>query len=141
MTILPEDLARCLVLNTVAASRALLRVGDARLKPFGVTVQQLSLLAAIRFHPGQPVMSLAQLIALDRTSLTRNLDVLERNGLVRRVANAPKNARVCELTDIGNPLLDRLLLLWQESQAALMEGISPEDAETYLRISKRLAGG
>lgn len=138
---MPEDLARCLVLNTVAASRALLRAGDAKLKPFGVTVQQLSLLAAIRFHPGQPVMALAQLIALDRTSLTRNLDLLEHKGLVRRVAGTANNARVCELTEKGNPLLDHLLVLWRQSQAPLMEGISPEDAETYLRISKRLAGG
>jgi DNA-binding MarR family transcriptional regulator len=137
---LPDDLSKCLMLNTIAAARTLLRHHDAKLKSFDVTVQQFSLLAAIRFHPGRPVASLAQRVLLDRTSLTRNLDRLERKGLVRRAADAPAgNVRICELTPRGDRLLDRLLPEWERSQAALMEGLSERDVATYLRLSKRFA--
>jgi DNA-binding MarR family transcriptional regulator len=135
---LPEDLSKCLVLNTIAAARTLLRRYDAKLKPFGVTAQQFWLLAAIRFHPGEPVATLAQRVFLDRTSLTRNLDLLERKGLVRRVSRAVSNVRLCELTQSGNALLDSLLPEWQQSQSDLMEGISDRDAETYLKVAKSL---
>jgi DNA-binding MarR family transcriptional regulator len=117
----------------------LLRRGDAKLKPFGVTVQQFSLLAAIRFYPGEPVATLAPRVFLDRTSLTRNLDLLERKGLVRRISGATGNLRLCELTDQGVTLLDRLLPEWLRSGSELMEGISGQDAEAYLRVAKQLS--
>lgn len=135
---LPDDLSKCLVMNTIAAARTLLRRYDAKLKPFGVTAQQFWLLAAIRFHPGEPVATLAQRVLLDRTSLTRNLDLLERKGLVRRASGAVGNARLCELTESGDTVLDRLLPEWQQAQSELMEGLSNQDAETYLRVARHL---
>lgn len=136
---MPEDLSSCLILSTIAASRALLRRFDEQLKPYGVTVQQFSLLAAIRYCPGEPVMALAQRIVLDRTSLIRNLNLLERKGLARRVKAAAGNMRLCELTDAGDVMLDRLLPEWQHAQSQLMEGITKQDADTYRRVAKLFA--
>lgn len=136
---LPEELSNCLVLNTVAAARALVRRYDAQLKPFGVTVQQFSLLAAIRYNPGATVGILSSRIQLDRTSLIRNLDRLEGKGWIRRLESAGGNMRVSELTDEGNALLDRLIVEWQTAQADLMNGSSPEETKTYLRISRRFS--
>ncbi len=135
---LPDDLANCLVLNTVAAARALVRRYDAKLKPFGVTVQQFSLLAAIRYNPGATVGALSSRIHLDRTSLIRNLDRLEAKGLVRRT-DSGGNVRVSELTDDGGVLLDRLIVEWQAAQAGLMRDSSADEAETYLKISRRFS--
>jgi DNA-binding MarR family transcriptional regulator len=136
---LPNDLADCLVLNTVASARSLLKRWDAKLKPYGVTVQQFFLLAAIRFLPEQPVMALAESIALDRTSLTRNLDLLEKKGLVQRVPGLARSRRVCELTSAGDLLLNQLLAAWPEARMRSLEGISGEEAEIYLRVARRLA--
>jgi DNA-binding MarR family transcriptional regulator len=136
---LPDDLANCLVLNTVAAARALVRRYDAKLKPFGVTVQQFSLLAAIRYNPDATVGVLSSRIHLDRTSLIRNLDRLEGKGLVRRAERAGGNMRVSELTNEGNALLDRLIVKWQAVQAGLKRGSTPEETEAYLKISRRFS--
>ncbi|MEO7065471.1 MAG: MarR family transcriptional regulator [Rhodanobacter sp.] len=136
---LPNDLSNCLVLNTIAAARTRLRLYDAKLKPFGVTVQQFWLLAAIRFYPGEPVAALAQRVLLDRTSLTRNLDLLERKELVRRTSGSVGNARLCELTEQGDSVLDRLMPEWQRAQSELMDGLSDHDVETYLRVARHLS--
>ncbi len=136
---LPEDFAKCLVLNTIAAARTMLRRYDAQFKHVGVTVQQFSLLAAIRYLPGTPVIALAQRVAMDRTSLTRSLNLLEGKGLIRRVPGPSGNARLCALTEAGDAVLDTLLPQWQAAQAELGQGITPEDAETYLRVAKHLA--
>lgn len=136
---IPSNLSDCLVLNTVAASRALLRRYDAQFKPFGVTVQQFALLVAIELHPQESVAQLAKHILLDRTSLTRNLNLLERKQLVCRSNTAVGNVRFCELTEQGRALLPQLLPLWQAAQDHLVGGLSAQDAATYVRIAKHLA--
>lgn len=130
-------LSRCLVLNTVSAARSLLRRYDVKLKPYGVTVQQFSLLAAIRFHPGETASQLAQRVSLDRTSLGRNLDLLEGKALVRRTPHSG-NIRICELTQTGAELLDQLLPEWRAGQDQVLPGLSEEDASTFLRILQQL---
>ena len=135
---MPDDLSRCLVLNTIAVARTLLRRFDEQLKPFGVTVQQFSLLAAVRSHPGAPVMTLAQHVLMDRTSLTRNLNLLERKELVRRAAGKTGNVRICELTATGEATLERLLPEWHRIGVAFDADIPQEDAETYRRVAGRL---
>jgi DNA-binding MarR family transcriptional regulator len=136
---LPEDLQKCLVLNTIAAARSLTRRYDTALRPYGVTVQQFSLLAAIRFNPEASVAVLAKRVHLDRTSLTRNLDLLERKRLIRRVHDPVGGARLCELTDQGNSLLSKLLPEWRIAQAELMSGLADNDASFYLSVVRHMS--
>ena len=124
-------------MNTVVAARTLLRRYDAKLKPYGVTVQQFSLLGSIRYYPGMSVVEMAERVRIDRTSLTRNLDLLERKGLVRRVA-APGNARLCEVTEAGEQLLVDLIEEWKLAQAKLMSELNADDAAAYLRVAKHM---
>ncbi len=133
-----ESLSQCLVMNTVVAARTLLRRYDAQLKPYGVTVQQFSLLGSLRQHPRESVAEMASRVRIDRTSLTRNLDLLERKGLVRRI-DAPGKIRLCELTKAGDKLLGSLIEEWKSAQAALLAELDADDAEAYLRVSKHMS--
>lgn len=134
-----DDLSNCLVLNTIAAARTRLRMYDLKLKPFGVTAQQFWLLAAIQQYPEESVGALAQKVSLDRTSLTRNLDLLERMGLVRRISGREHRARYCELTDAGAAVLERILPEWKRAQEELMGQLNAEDAATFLSVARQLA--
>jgi DNA-binding MarR family transcriptional regulator len=133
------DLSQCLVLNTVSAARILLRRYDQKLKVYGVTVQQFALLSAIRFHPMVPVADLAPKVAMDRTSLIRSLDLLQKKGLVCRAAGMG-NTRRCSLTEAGNSLLDSLFDEWSAAQNEMISRVTEEDAATYLRVAKVLSG-
>nr|WP_320141225.1 MarR family transcriptional regulator [uncultured Cohaesibacter sp.] len=133
-----NNLSKCLVLNTVSAARILLRRYDKRLKSHGVTVQQFALLSAIRFHPSEPVAAFAHKVALDRTSLTRNLNLLEKKGLVCRVVGSG-NVRLCTLSEAGDQLLDTLLDEWLTAQSELLSRVTEDEAETYLRVAKALS--
>lgn len=130
--------SECLVLNTVRAARILLRRYDQELKAYGVTVQQFALLSTIRMCPSEPVAGLAPRVALDRTSLTRNLDLLEKKGLIQRVAGAG-NARRCVLTPAGERLQDDLSKEWHAAQNDLLSRVTAEEADTYLRVARALS--
>ncbi|WP_294190235.1 MarR family transcriptional regulator [uncultured Sphingomonas sp.] len=134
-----DELSQCLVLNTIATARSLLRRFDAQLSPFGVTVQQFALLAAIQSHPGAPVMTLAREVMMDRTSLTRNLDLLQRKGLVRRISATTGNVRHCELTAEGKATFDKLVPEWHRIGAGFKAAVPSDDADTYRRVAKRLS--
>lgn len=131
-----SELPDCLVLNTVAASRALLRHYDSEIKEYGVTVQQFALLSAISLNPESNIATLAERVYLDRTSLTRNLDLLEKKALIKRTNHKKSNAKISELTKEGVILLEKLVPIWKDAQKELRSKISADEAATFLKVLK-----
>ena len=117
---LPNDLSKCLVLNTIAAARTLLRRYDAKLKPFGVTAQQFWLLAAIRFYPGEPVATLAQRVSRCGIAFCRNGSKPSPNSwkvsrirMPRPTFESPNTYRRREnLRDCLNPLMCYMVCIY-----------------------------
>src|SRR5947208_16456521 len=73
----------CLCLHVQRAARALARRFDEALRPVNLTNGQFSLLMSLnRPHPA-PMGSVADLLAMDRTTLTAALKPLLRRGLLR----------------------------------------------------------
>ncbi|MBX2805371.1 MAG: MarR family winged helix-turn-helix transcriptional regulator [Hyphomicrobiales bacterium] len=136
-----DDFSGCLVLNTVVAARALLRRYDKRLSPFGVTVAQFSLLMMVRKYPGSTLTAMSMHIAMDRTTLTRNLDLLARKKLVQKKRAGKGNALICTLTSEGDALLDRLIPQWRKAQEEMKDLFGGDEADGFLEALKRLTRG
>lgn len=127
-----EHFADCLVLNTVRAARALTRRYDRALKPYGVTVIQFTVLIVVSTSQGVSVNRMAERIGMDRTTLLRNLQLLERRGLVRASRPEKGNIRHYALTGEGAALLDILIPLWREAQAQIRARLDPFDPDAVL---------
>ena len=133
------DFTTCLVFKTRMAARAVTRRYDGLLRPYGVTSAQFSLMGGIKRGEGRTVSELAERNGIDRTSLTRNIDRLERMGLIVSSPAKKGNGRVCDLTDKGEALVQTLIPLWQEAQAEVRELLSAGDFSTTLSVLKRLS--
>src|SRR5271154_6114408 len=82
----------CLCLHVRRAARALSRRFDEALRPFGLTNGQFSLLMGLN-RPAPPgIGAVAELLAMDRTTLTANLKPLQRRGLAT-IATDPADRR------------------------------------------------
>lgn len=140
-----EDLymkfANCLILNTIQTARTVTRRYDSRLKPFGVTVIQFSVMSLVRKHEDMTINALAERIAMDRSTLTRNLDVLVKKGLVVKRSAEKGNAKVCTLTEEGDRLLDQLIPLWLQSREELQAILKGYDPDEYLAMLRLMAAG
>ena len=134
-----DDFSLCLVTNTRMAARAITRRYDRLLRGRGITATQLSLMAAIRHLPGRTVSELAEHRGFERTTLTRNLDKLERDGLVASQSAPRGNSRLCSITPKGEALMRALLPLWREAQAEMRELLSAEGFDDSLAVLRRLA--
>lgn len=114
----------CLCLHVQRAARALARRFDEALRPLGLTNGQFSLLMSLNRPEPAGMGGVANLLAMDRTTLTAALKPLERRGLLT-VAPDPKDgrARVLSLTPEGRALLAQALPIWTREHGALDEGL------------------
>ncbi|MDG3574913.1 MarR family transcriptional regulator [Rhizobium sp. YJ-22] len=104
----------CLCLHVQRAARALARRFDEALRPHGLTNGQFSLLMSLNRPEPPPMGPVAELIAMDRTTLTAMLKPLQRRGLVD-IAPDPKDRRGkrLKLTEAGREKLIAALPAWQ----------------------------
>jgi DNA-binding MarR family transcriptional regulator len=110
----------CLCLFLQRAARAVARHFDDALRPLGLTSGQFSLLMSLNRPEPPTIGSVAELLAMDRTTLTANLKPLERRRLIRvRVDEADRRSRRLFLTQPGRQLLAEAVLVWERTHAAL----------------------
>lgn len=116
----------CLCSTLRRATRALTATYDAALRPAGLRVTQFSILRILERLGPVPVTRLAAEAALDRSTMGRNLDPLERRGLVRLAVNASdQRERVAALTEAGRAALAEAVPLWREAQGRIEAALPP----------------
>ena len=75
----------------------------------------------------------ADLLAMDRTTLTANLKPLERRGLINITPDPKdKRGRLLTLTDDGLALLARAFPIWEETQSQLEGLVASSNAQQLL---------
>ncbi|WP_084422104.1 MarR family winged helix-turn-helix transcriptional regulator [Henriciella litoralis] len=120
----------CLCLAAQRAARALARRFDEAFRHLGITSGQYSLLMALNRPAPPPLGPVAELLAMDRTTLTANLKPLVRRGLVKIIQNpADKRSRLLKLTDAGHELLLQAVPIWKSEHAAIdaeIEALQPD---------------
>ncbi|MGA7341850.1 MAG: MarR family transcriptional regulator [Terracidiphilus sp.] len=122
-TLLVRD--HCLCLHVQRAARALARRFDEAFRPLGLTNGQFSLLMSLNRPQPPPMGPVANLLAMDRTTLTAALKPLQRRGLVRvqRDRN-DRRSRTLILTANGRALLARAAPIWRRSHAEIERRLS-----------------
>ena len=127
----------CLCLHVQRAARALARRFDAALQPFGLTNGQFSLMMSLNRPQPAGMADVATLLAMDRTTLTAALKLLERRGLVKVTPDpADRRSRLLTLTPKGKGLLARAVPVW-ESTHKKMEASLPSGTAASLRTDLR----
>ncbi|MGI8800891.1 MAG: MarR family winged helix-turn-helix transcriptional regulator [Solirubrobacteraceae bacterium] len=142
-----EDLETCAAVRTLCACNQLRRTARAMtqhyeraLAPSGLKATQLPILVALGEGRPVPITPLAGGLALDRTTLTRNLRVLEQRGLVTMATDAG-DARVhlVTLTDDGARVLGDALTIWRELQREVEEAFAGPRLEALFAELSTLA--
>lgn len=111
---------RCLCLHAQRAARLLARRFDEALRPLGLTNGQFSLMMSLN-RPEPPTIGMvAEVLAMDRTTLTAAVKPLRRRGLVEvRPDAVDRRTRRLSLTPEGCALLARALPVWERTQGEI----------------------
>jgi len=128
---------RCLCLHLQRAARAIARRFDGALRPLELTSGQFSLLMSLNRPQAPRLGDVADLLAMDRTTLTANLKPLERRGLVEiRVDDRDRRSRRLGLTDAGRDLLVAAVPVWRDTHAEI-DRLLPDGGPEHLRAELR----
>ena len=111
----------CLCHRTRMASRAVTRFYDEMLRSTGLRATQLAVLVAVGRDEVFSITALAKFIGMDRSTLTRNLAPLEREGLIRVGSEGWRRSRTVEMTKKGRSRLREALPFWETAQETLRQ--------------------
>lgn len=100
---------------------------------------QFSLLTALKAHPGLSQAPLGRALGLDKTTLSRNLRVLRKNGWIELAAAEDSRERGYRLTPAGAKILAAAKPGWMRAQAKLRAALEPGEWETMMQIFDRVA--
>lgn len=129
----------CLCLTIRCAARAVSQLYDVELEGTGLTNGQFTLLAQIKLNPASIVSELATRLLVDRTTLTRNLKLLEQPGLLQ-LSNSDRDARksVISLTAQGERALAQGFPGWLQAQERLADAMGGPTRDNALNTVRAL---
>lgn len=109
----------CIAFGVRRASRLVTSFYDDRLADYGLRSTQFTILNALNALEDVTINELAEQMQSDRTTLTRNLARLERNGWISRRAGKDRRSRHVTLTPAGRIKLEAAIPAWEEAQKNL----------------------
>lgn len=112
----------CICYQTRMTAHAVTRAYNRALAPLGLEVTQFNIMAALAAAKTNSVTALSEALALDRTTMTRNLKRLEVAGLVG-VASGQGRAVRPSLTAEGARLLASAIPLWEAEHVKMEQAV------------------
>jgi DNA-binding MarR family transcriptional regulator len=125
---------QCVATKLRQATRAITQHYDEAMADAGLRSTQFTLLVALAQAPLVPLSKLAEALVMDRTTLTRNLAPLLRDGLAAEHAAGDRRVRAFTLTAKGKKLLEHAMPGWRKAQARLQRALGTADLTVLDRI-------
>ena len=111
----------CVSYNLRKASRIVSKVYAHEMRLAPVRGPQFSLMMIIARQERPSVSELAELVGADRTTMTRNLDQLEKRGLIRISHGKNMRCKAVELEPKGKAALERSVSYWRKAQDKILK--------------------
>jgi DNA-binding MarR family transcriptional regulator len=123
----------CTCNNLRKAARAVTQYYEEALRPSGIRATQFSLLTTVKQFGTVNIGTLAEQSVMDRTTLTRNLKLLEDEGLITITPGADARVRDVTLTPLAHERLAVAYRYWKKAQAHMAETLGTERVRRLLR--------
>jgi DNA-binding MarR family transcriptional regulator len=130
------QLSPCVCSTLRMVSRAVTQLYDDILRPSGLRVTQFSILATIARRGAANLRELEASLAIDQTTLTRSLGLLERDKVIERASHPDGRIKAMRLTAKGRRALEVARPLWVRAQDKVLRELG---AKAWASAQRRLA--
>src|SRR2546427_11491901 len=135
----PGRLSACVCNTLRMVSRAVTQLYDDVLRPSGLRITQFSILATIARMGASNLRQLEDTLAIDQTTLTRSLNLLERDRVIERVPHHDGRIKAMRLTGKGRRVLGVARPLWAQAQDRVLRELGrPAWADAQRRLARLL---
>ena len=129
----------CMCASLRRAARVLTQQYDDALRPLGLTITQFTILQALSLAGEITQGRLGEILAMDSTTLTRTLGVMNRQGWIAKIHGSDRRERRLRLTRAGRSEFGRALPHWQKSQDTLRAQLGKERWDGLTTLMSDLA--
>jgi DNA-binding MarR family transcriptional regulator len=130
---------QCYCASLRRATRVISQKYDAALAAADLTVTHFTLLTALQESPGARANDLVDVLAMDQTTLSRTLALMERDGLIARHEGDDRRAVHWKLTNAGRARLKRAEPHWKAAQESVKRLLGEQDVRRLTDSAFRLA--
>jgi DNA-binding MarR family transcriptional regulator len=115
----------CTCFRIRGAARRVTQIYSRHLAATGLKISQFSLLGFVCAEGPVAIGRLSDLLVTDRTTLTRNLRPLLKEGLIERAASGDRRRHELVATAAGRALFKRALPLWSLAEQEVRSAMGP----------------
>ena len=128
----------CMCASLRRASRALTKLYDEAFRPLGLRATQFTVLQALSLAGEALQGELGRILAMDSTTLTRTLEIIERHGWIAKRQGKDKRERRLSLSPEGEAQLQRALPHWEKVQARFRGKLGVERWDDLLKFTNEV---
>lgn len=129
----------CACTSVRRVARVLARTYDAALAGTGLNITQFAVMRAVLRHPHEPLSRVSDDLEMDRTSLYRALDLLQRRHWVVLDRGVDRRARSASITDAGVKKLQEVDAVWAVAQRRVVGRFGVPEWKNFVAELRRLS--
>ena len=129
----------CLCANFRRASRALTQAYEEAIRPLGIRATQLTILQVLARAGDLPQGKLGEILAMDSTSLTRTLAIMQRHGWIAYRRGEDRRERWVCLAPAGKAQLRRVEPAWEKVQSRLRSRLGDKKWKVFMDLTHEMA--
>ena len=111
----------CVCFNLRWVTRAVTQFYDSEMRRHGIRPTQGSILSSLQAKDSWNMAELSDWLGMERTTLVRNLQPLQRDGLVQAVGGGRGNRVELTITTKGRKQVEKLTPAWKAAQSAVVK--------------------
>lgn len=124
----------CIQFNLKKTSRKISAYYDEIFLPVELKSTQFSVLIVVASEEARSIAGISRLVDVDRTTLQRSLEILNRNGLISIEREDKGNIRFVSITGPGKKKLEVAIPLWKMAQDTINKALGTENIKKLLRV-------
>jgi DNA-binding MarR family transcriptional regulator len=106
----------CIGFRVRMLNRVITSIYDEALTGAGVKTPQFNVLVAVSNHSGMRPSELAKILAMDESTLSRNVDRMCAKGLLRLNPGDDRRSHRITITPKGSAIIDQAYPAWEKAQ-------------------------
>lgn len=134
----PTPKLPCMCASFRRTSRALTQLYENALRPLGLRATQFTILQALSLAGEVTQSQLGEILAIDSTTLTRTLQIMDREGWIAERRGEDRRERRLRLAKTGQTQFQRALPAWEKVQSRLRRRLGEQAWKNLLDITHQV---
>ncbi len=126
---------QCIAVRIRLLSRIVTNIYDSALSPFGVKLNQISILVFVHLAGEVGYDALCRRLKMEKSTASRNIERMKKRGWLKIVTIKEERRKLLRLTPAGEVLLGKVQEAWEDAQEKALSLLGEEGAEVLCNIA------